>query len=197
MKPLAQNTDEWHDWRKKHVGASDVPAIMGTCDFKNAEAIFRSKVYGEKFEGNWATQRGKALEPVVLAMLEDKFECRFDQPSVEFPGWKTLSASLDGLCLPKELLVEIKVPSRIKHIGALCGYPPDTYVDQLQTQMLVTGIERVFYCSFSENEPEGFDLALVEVRADKTRQGLILERAKRFWDMVASGVFNADFLERV
>ena len=190
---LVQNSEAWHLWRGKHIGASDVPGIMGTCDFKKPIDVFNSKVHGEKFEGNWATQRGKSLEPFVLALFETRYRCRLTSPSLEYPEWPTLSASLDGLSEDKDFIVEVKCPSRIKHIGALCGVIPETYKDQLQTQMLVAGIDKLFYLSYMEDEPEGFDLAVVEVKKNKNRQMEILYRCQTFWKYVQRGKLPDNF----
>lgn len=76
---------------------------------------------------------------------------------------------------------------------ALCGLVPDTYQDQLQTQMLVSGSDIAYYVSFHDTQPDEFDYAEVVVRADKKRQNQILEVAKRFWEIVESGVWDETF----
>lgn len=192
-KSLIQNSDEWHTFRGKHIGASDVPGIMGTCDFKKPIDVFNSKVRGEKFKGNWATERGKRLEPIVLGRFESLYRCSLTSPTLEYKEWPTLSASLDGLWKDSKAIIEVKVPSRIKHIGALCGDIPETYIDQIQTQLIVSGLDICYYASFMEDEPEGFDLALVKIYSDFNRQKEILEKCKRFWEIVKSGVWDESF----
>lgn len=172
-----------------------MPSIMGTSDFGNAHGVFVAKVQGalNNPSDNYATLRGKRLEPVILAKFEEAKGCRLTSPSICFPEWPTLSASLDGWNDSEKYVVECKAPSRIKHLGALCGIIPDTYKDQLQAQLLVAGVDLAYYVSYHDDEPEGFDLAIVEVRADKVRQSQILETCQRFWRLVENGTWDEMF----
>lgn len=195
IKGLVQNSPEWYEWRRHHIGASDVPSIMGTSDFGNAHGVFVAKVHGalENQPFNYATARGKSLEPIIVARFEEAYDCRLTSPSLEFEDWPILSASLDGWHERDRFVVECKAPSRIKHIGALCGIVPDTYVDQVQAQLLVAKAEKAYYVSYHPDEPKGFDLAVVEVMADRTRQQQILERCQRFWEIVQNGTWDEGF----
>ena len=192
-KAMPQGSPEWHDFRRRHLGASEVPSILGMDDWRKPIDVFNVKLNGEIFKGNFATERGKTLEPIILAKFEDRHRCRLTQPVLEFPEWPTLSASLDGWFSEEGAVVECKAPAAWKHTMALCGLVPDTYQDQLQTQMLVSGSEIAYYVSFHDTQPDEFDYAEVVVRADKKRQNQILEVAKRFWEIVESGVWDETF----
>lgn len=170
-----------------------MPAILGIDDWRTAHDVFKAKIEGESFSGNYATERGTRLEPIVRAKLEELFGYIIETPTLVYPIWPTLSCSLDGVSPDRSTLFEIKCPAKWKHIGALCGIIPDTYWDQCQTQLLVTGAKKCIYVSYHDEEPEGFDLALVEVLPDKERQSYILERCRLFWDIVKSGVWNETF----
>lgn len=176
-----QGSPAWHEFRSRHIGASEIPAIMGTDDWRDAEDIFKAKVFGEKFEGNFATQRGKALEPLIISLFEENKGVRLTQPTLEYPQWPTLSASLDGWIENEKAVVEVKAPALWKHGLALCGLVPETYQDQLQTQMLVSDAEKCYYVSYHPDEPPGFNLAIVVIQPNFDRQQLILNTAIRFW----------------
>ncbi len=188
-----QGSDAWMKFRGKHLGASEVPAILGNDDWKKPIDVFNTKVFGEKWEGNYATMRGKTLEPIIREKVEGIFGLTLDQPVLEYPDWTVLSASLDGYDQKTGTIFEFKAPSIVKHTGALCGVIPDTYLDQLQTQLLVFGGTKAYYVSYHPGEPEGHDLAIVEVRPEFHRQEYILERAKRFWAMVENGAYDPKF----
>lgn len=181
-----QGSEAWHEFRSKHVGASDVPAIMGTCDFKNIYQLWLEKTNQvEKFKGNWATRRGHEMEPIAREIYSKKTGLIVkDDVVLEFAEWPTLSASLDGFVENEKLVVEIKTPSKSKHQQALAGIVPTTYRDQLQTQMLVAGVDQADYVSYSTDDE--LDVAIVRVQADKQRQSEILEKAKFFWNCVTT-----------
>lgn len=180
-----QNTSEWHEFRSKHVGASEVPAIMGTCDFKNIYQLWLLKCkLIEPQEQNFAMRRGIEHESTIRKLYSEKTGFEVVDKVLEYPDWNTLSASLDGWVESEKLVVEIKYPSKAKHQQALVGVVPETYRDQLQTQMLVSGANHADYVSFNPDENDEFKLAIVRVKSDKARQQEILEKAKFFWACV-------------
>ncbi len=191
---LVQNSEAWYKWRQYHIGASDVPSVMGTSDFGNAYGVFVAKTQGALNNpiNNFATLRGKELEPVIIAKFEESFNYRTTQPSFEFQKWKVMSASLDGWIEESRFIVEAKAPSRIKHIQALCGIVPATYVDQVQSQLLVADGKKCYYVSYHPDEPPGFDLAVVEVFPDIKRQDQIWSLCTYFWELVKSGEWNEE-----
>lgn len=161
------------------IGASDVPAIMGTCDFNNAQSVWEVKTgLKEPFKGNWATQRGHDLEPIARELYEEKFNVKAPATFVKNKDWEILTSSLDGWT--GERVVEFKAPSKSKHQMAIDGIVPTTYRDQLQTQMLCAGVDVAHYVSFDPDD----GIAVVEVIADKERQKLILSTCMAFWDLV-------------
>jgi putative phage-type endonuclease len=171
-----------HEERRKRIGASEVPAIMGTCDFNNAYGLWELKT-GKKdpFLGNWATRRGNDLEPVVRELYERKYDVEAYPVFKQLDAWPTLTASLDGFT--GSTVVEIKVPSKEKHQLAINGIVPTTYRDQVQAQMLCAGVNIAHYVSYSTDDDQ---IAVVEVMADKVRQAEILKACKAFWAMVES-----------
>lgn len=178
-----QGSQAWHDWRKTRVTASVVPTIMGNLDFSTPLKEYEKYVGTAKEETtpSFVFQRGhdgeiKARE--MFSLLTDKefrpmcFECE------DFP-W--LGASLDGYCEQDNTLIEIKVPSKIKHEMAENGIVPECYIDQLQTQLLVSGANSAHYISYSDEKGA---LAIVNVTVDLFRQQQIIEKTKEFWKCV-------------
>lgn len=185
-----QGSDAWLKRRSKRIGASEVPAILGLDDWRDAHDVFKGKTEGETFTGNFATERGKQLEPVIRAKMEEAHGYLLSTPVLDYAPWPVLSCSLDGMSPDGKLIYEMKAPALWKHTGALCGIVPDTYQDQVQTQLLITGAELCYYCSFHDGEPEGFDLAVVEIYPDKERQEFILKRCQEFWKVVEEGIWR-------
>ena len=182
-----QGSEAWLQWRSRHIGASEVPAIMGTCDFRTAYQCWLEKTgLYKKNISNFATERGKFYEPVILKEYQDTTGKLCKPQVLEFDIWPILSASLDGLT-DCGIVVEVKCPSKAKHQLALAGYVPETYRDQVQTQMMVAGASLAHYVSYAPNEPDGVRLAIVEVKPDIDRQVMIVEKCKAFWEQVQKG----------
>lgn len=181
-----QGSPEWHEFRSNHIGASEVPAIMGTCDFRSAYQVWLDKTgIFKKDVDNFATQRGRYYEPIILEEYSKKIGVKTIPKVMEYKEWNILSASLDGW-REDGVIVECKCPSKAKHQLALAGYVPETYKDQIQAQLLVSGASYADYVSFDPNEPEETRLAIVQVSHNPERQALILEKCKEFWSFVLS-----------
>lgn len=172
---------DFHKGRNERIGASEVPAIMGTCDFNTAQSVWEIKT-GKKdpFVGNWATRRGHDLEPIAREHYEQKYLVKAPALFVKYSEWETLTATLDGFT--GECVVEIKAPSKQKHQMAIDGIVPSTYRDQVQAQMLCAGVDIAHYVSFDPDD----GIAVVEVKADKARQEEIVKACKAFWELVLS-----------
>lgn len=181
---LSNEREEFLKGRNERIGASEVPAIMGTCDFGSAMSVWEIKT-GRKdpFVGNWATQRGHDLEPLVREIYEREFNVKASPKFVQYETWPTLTATLDGFT--GQQVVEIKVPSAKKHEMALNGLVPTTYRDQIQAQMLCAGVDEAHYVSY---DPIKEQIAVVLVKADKNRQDEILSMCKTFWELVQNNV---------
>ncbi len=172
----------WHDWRAKHIGASEIAAVLGESDFQTAYGLWLEKT-GKKprFQGNWATERGTQAEPVIrelyrqrtgLTLIKKNFEC------AELPF---LAASLDDYCPELELVVEYKYPSREKHELAKKGIVPKTYISQLQQQMLCANAPHADYVSY-----DGEEIEVIRVMRDESYIDKIKEAGKIFWECVLS-----------
>jgi len=182
-----QGSLEWLEWRKKHIGASEVASIMGTCDFGNIYTLWLKKTgLVDKDVDNFATRRGQAFEAQIRAEYEAKYKVELSQDVLEFQDWPILSASLDGFYeqFGQKIVVEIKFPSRAKHNLAVQGVVPPNYVDQLQAQLLVTGANYAHYVSFDPEAEDTTRLAVVLVAPDYLRQKQILVEVKKFWECV-------------
>lgn len=180
----AQGSGAWHDFRAKHIGASEVSAVLEESDFMTPYELWLIKT-GQRdgFQGNWATERGKNAEQRIRELYEEKYAVKLTAPVLEYPAWPTLSASLDGYLERAKLVVEFKYPSKEKHALAVNGIVPKTYRAQIQAQMLVAGAESAHYVSF-----DGSGIAVVEVAADYAEQMRIVAACMSFWELVMTKV---------
>ena len=96
---LIPNTPEWLLERKKHIGASEAPAIMGVSNYNSPCDIWLSKQDGyEACEQNEVMRRGHVLEnPIALAAA--RMMCLELSPSkfVIHPEHSFMSATPDAM----------------------------------------------------------------------------------------------------
>jgi putative phage-type endonuclease len=158
---LLQGSDQWHAARTGKITASNAAKIItaggkpsGQRDDYMIELISDCFAPGQNgFQGNFATDRGTALEPLA----RDAFTEQTGLPVVEV-GFVTREDGVIG-CSPDGLIVasnglhesglEIKCPLPKTHLRYLLdGTLPDTYKPQVHFSMMVTGLPWHFwsYC---------------------------------------------------
>lgn len=171
----------WHDWRKKGIGASDAPIIMGVSPWKTPYQLWLEKTGKVKSDknGNWATQRGHDLEPKARAQYELETGNNCPPRLVEYALAPYIRASLDGFDREKNIVLEIKCPGAADHSKALAGEVPEKYYPQLQHQLLVTGANCAHYYSF-----DGEKGVLIEVKPDISYCSKLFLKLEKFWNLV-------------
>ena len=179
---MIQGTQEWLEWRRGGIGASEAAAIMGVCPYSTQYKVWMEKTGRAKaFEGNFATQRGSELEAKIrsryeLISMEDMPPATATHPKYDF-----LRASLDGLRADNKLILELKAPGAESHALAKSGKVPEHYMVQVQQQLLVTGADLCHYFSFSDKDQSH---ALVEVEPDLKMQAKLIIELEKFWNLV-------------
>jgi putative phage-type endonuclease len=177
---MEQGSNEWLEWRKQGLGASDAPVIMGISPYTTPYQLWEEKV-GLKsgFKGNWATQRGNRLEPQARAHFELENDADFIPTLATHSEFSWLRASLDGFNEVENSILEIKCPGKDDHGMAAAGRIPDKYWPQLQHQFLVTGARKAYYYSF-----DGSSGHTVECYPDMDYIEGLFAKEKEFWQMV-------------
>jgi putative phage-type endonuclease len=172
--------EEWLQWRRKGVGATDACVIMGVSPWRTMHELWQDKVFGnaEQLE-NSAMSRGKELEPVARSWFEKTMNVTVFPQNRVHKEKEWIRASLDGIDMQEKVLVEIKCPNRQDHFVALNDMIPEKYMPQVQHQLLVTGLPGMYYCSFDGSEGK-----IVEVARDDAYIQTMLEEERKFWDMV-------------
>lgn len=195
--PHEQGSLAWKLWRRSGVGGSDVAAILGIAPFPDATRanLLREKVTGAERETNFSMRRGTRLEPVARELYARHAGCTAVPVCVEHPDAAWMRCSLDGVCQSRPRVagsaawvLELKVPRWEVHDYALAGIVPDYYAVQCQWQLLVCGLDRCDFASFTENErfAERDRLAVVTLTTDAEVQGRCLEAAEPFWREVVA-----------
>lgn len=175
---LEQGSDEWLDWRKSGIGASDTPIIMGVSPFATPLQLYEDKKgLSKKVHNDWATRKGHQMEPSARMSYEILTGIEMHPVTVAHDEFSWLKASLDGWNDKHKLSLEIKFPGKKDWNKACRGKIPEYYELQLQHQLLVTGREKCHYYAFN-----GQIGRLIVVEADAEKQHKILHEAGVFME---------------
>lgn len=178
---LQQGTREWLEWRHNGIGASDASTIMGENRFSSAAALLREKrgPVRDSFE-NEAMALGKRLEPEARKRYIAKTGKDVRPVCLQSTRYHWLRASLDGLTVNHDAVVEIKCGRSAYWSTAKSRSVPDYYYGQMQHIMAVTGLDSLdFWCYWPDN-PE----LLLPVERNDDYIELLLSKELQFWNDV-------------
>jgi putative phage-type endonuclease len=181
---LVQGSHAWHEHRRCYRNASETPAVLGVSPWLTAYQLWQQKLGLVQPEVNAAMLRGTELEPAARAAYEARTGLVM-QPLVLVDG--EYSASLDGLTLSGERLVEIKCPYRGQASSLWqaveAGELPEHYRWQVQHQLMVTGADLADVFVF-----DGTDGILLPVTPDPASW----DQVRSAWDAFAQYVAKAE-----
>lgn len=137
---LVQGSEAWHTYRRTMRNASESAAVLGISPRQTPYQLWLAKTGRAQQDANAAMQRGTAMEPLARHAYEVETG-QVMQPLVLQDG--EYSASLDGMTLDGELIVEIKCPMRGRASSlwqaVSDGAVPGHYLAQVQHQLMVSG----------------------------------------------------------
>lgn len=173
-----QGSPEWLEMRKSKIGASDAPIIMGVSPWKTAYELWEEKT-GRKespIMTPWM-KRGHDLEPIARSNFEKLIDEDVFPDVIFHEEHDFLMASLDGISMDGKTLVEIKCPGKEAHSIAMAGNIPEHYMPQLQHQLMITGLDKMYYYSF-----DGNDGIPIVVNRDDDYIKELLAKELEFWE---------------
>lgn len=178
---MEQRSAEWHAMRKQYIGASDASALLGVSPWKNAYDVWLEKCGTETIEPSknpWM-QRGIDLEDEALRAFELETGYLMSPIVLVNPRHQFMMASLDGFEIEGKAAVEIKCPGKKDHESATQGVIPEKYVPQLQHQLAVTGLDKIYYMSYSPDHET--PIAIWEVKRDNEYIDKLIEIEEKFF----------------
>lgn len=189
---LEQGTQEWLEWRKGLITASDVPIIMGVSPYSTARELWeRRKGLLAEVQDNPGMRRGRELEPVARDLAEKSIDGFFQPACCQSDEYPFMGASLDGLALGTGDVLEAKCPSEDDHLIAMNGNVPSKYLPQVQAQAIATGCNKLYYASYRPGAKQEFVLlnlsgAELRLQADQSK---LVERVRVFWESLESDTY--------
>lgn len=195
MSNLIQQTDEWLAFRRGKIGASDAPVIMGVSPWSTPHKLWLEKLsFGEKRKTS-AMQRGIELEETARDKFEEMTGLFVIPQVVEHKSIEWMIASLDGITIEKDAIVEIKCSGKEDHASALAGKIPEKYFPQVQHQLEVCELEKAYYFSYNETK----SVVLEVFRDDKYIKKMIQIEAD-FWnclqDFIPPAMTEKDYIQK-
>jgi len=147
---IEQNTPEWLEMRKKYIGASDAPIIMGVSPWTTPLQLWERKLnLAEEKQQTQAMKSGTDLEPIAREIFIRDSGVPVSPKVMFHPRYKWMMASMDGISSSGKTAVEIKCPQNPRDHEIACrGEVPEKYLPQLQHQMEVCDLDTIFYLSF-------------------------------------------------
>jgi putative phage-type endonuclease len=175
-----QNTDEWLDWRRQRIGASDVAAILGCSPYMDKVELWLDKT-GQappKQISEFAKQRGGEVEAQLRARYSLHTGRDYQPRLAVHDEYEFISASLDGYSETGHA-IEVKFVGAKKYQEEII---PEHHIIQMQHQMLVTGLPYIDYLYSTD----GIEYKVFKCEADPDKQALILKECLEFWSYVVT-----------
>lgn len=158
---IKQNTPDWEEARRNKIGASDAPIILGESPWCTPWLLWmRKKKLLPDQKVNEAMKRGNEMEGKARKAFE-KASGLLMEPKVVFYG-DDFMASLDGITMEEDAIVELKCPSKEVHEMARVGKIPPYYMIQVQHQLMCTKLQIGHYASYYETVV-GYDVLGVPI----------------------------------
>lgn len=178
---LEQGSDAWREWRHKGIGASDASTIMGENRFKSAAELLREKRGPARDLGqNAAMARGTELEPDARHLYIARTGRDVRPACLQRTRYDWLRASLDGLAINRDAVVEIKCGQSAYRTASQTGSVPDYYYGQTQHILAVTGLNSLDFWSYWP----GCTPILIPVPRNVSYIERLLKAEQEFWNQV-------------
>lgn len=185
-----QRTDEWLEWRKKGVSASEAAIIMNDSPYMTPWRLWAEKVglaAPDDLSKNPFVQHGIENEDVARQAFEGLHPGEVALPvCAESSVESVMRASFDGLISLKRP-VELKCPATKTFLDILANGrdsdPYNLYWHQVQHQMYVSGAKDGFLVFYHED----YDLEVFPVRRNEAYLARLVENAKAFYEHVSTG----------
>lgn len=186
-------TEERKEERRKLIGASDMPIIMGDSPYMTPMQLWelKSGITQDQEVSNFAIERGIRWEDRVRKRFEQKTSMEYLPQNFTHEQNPVHSASLDGYNEKYKEGLEIKVTSdkNLKLVKA--GQIPPLYKAQVQWQIYVADLKKNnFYVVKVDTDESGteqiVDEALAVVYRDDAYINDLVKKADEFWQCVTT-----------
>jgi putative phage-type endonuclease len=178
---LEQGTHEWREWRRKGIGSSDAPSVMGENPYKSAAQLLKEKREpARESVRNEAMALGIQLEPEARKRYITKTGKEVRPACLQSTKHDWLRASLDGFTASRDAVVEIKCGQAVYRKTSEHLSVPGYYYGQMQHILAVTGFDSIdFWCYWP-----GCSELLLHIQRNEAYIERLLAKELEFWKLV-------------
>lgn len=191
VKTGKMSREEWLEWRKKGIGASDASIICGSNPWKTPFELWMEKTeQAAPPEAGEAAYWGNVLEEIVAQEFAKRtgFTIKrknviLHNPKLDYPCFTTPDREIifpDG----KKGLLECKTTSAYKKEEWEDDGLPDYYYAQVQHQYLTTEAPRIFVAVLIG----GNEFNYLEIPRDEDFIKTLIEKERDFWHKVQNNI---------
>lgn len=191
---VRQNSPEWLAARRGVVTASEIDALVSpTWKVRTGEGpetyLYRKlaeKLLGWSQDeitpgggaGSWAMAQGQLVETIARPWFAFEYNCDVQTPGFITDDAGKIGCSPDGIIAGADCGLEIKAPQPPTHLKYLVANEvPKDYLPQIHFSMLVTGLPRWTFVSYSRHFPP----LVIEVRRDPAIESSIKAALESFF----------------
>lgn len=185
IKGIEQSSPDWHSFRSKGIGSSDIAVVMGVSPYKTRHRLYLEKTgqaEQEDLSQNPIVQKGVRLEPEARRHVGTHFGYDFETVLFKHDAHPFLLYSSDGFNAENDRLIEVKCPQAANHAKAKNDEIPEYYRMQVQYGLLVSGAKHATFVSYRPEDE--MQIAIVDVVPDPALHEKMIEEASKFWQLV-------------
>jgi|JI61114C2RNA_FD_contig_71_569087_length_652_multi_1_in_0_out_0_1 putative phage-type endonuclease len=180
---IQQKTPEWYEFRRRHIGASDSPIIMGDSPWTTRDELWSQKIFDVRKDMTDAMQRGIDLEPKAREFFIKETGIEVFPLVAEDDTHPFLSASFDGISLDGKTILEIKCPSTQEGVNRY----PGIYTAQFQKQMYIANVSEMYYLAYfmiKEGNSEHTATQMIKIYRDQFYIDEMIKQEIQFWETI-------------
>jgi len=191
---LKQGSQEWLDWRKTLLTATDAAVLLGKSPYATPYKGWLRKM-GRSPEQvvTDAMRRGQTDEPIARQLFNEQYKMQMEPACIQSELFDHLGASLDGISPCGRYILEIKSqdPEKIAN-----GVPAD-HMCQIQHQIMCGDrtIEKCYYVTFWKHK-----IYVIEVYIDLIWQADYYKPYRNYWKCIENDeppeLTDRDYLDR-
>lgn len=186
---LDQRSRAWHDWRNgididgPRITATAASVIMGNNPYKTPHRLWLQMTGQAPPDAtNPAMLRGQKYEDEACLAFMQKHGGFYEPKCIEHPNTPWAAASLDGLSLIADSILEIKVPGAAVLTMAKSGIVPSYYYTQVQWQLFCCPAAlRAWFWAYNPDTKQGYRVAVLP---DPAFQEALLKQCTAFRESI-------------
>jgi putative phage-type endonuclease len=193
VNTLAQDSQEWLEWRNTGLGASDAAVILGMSPYETPYGLWQIKT-GKKappdLSRNPNVQRGNRLEPLARKVAEKYIGESLDPICAAEEVENFILTSFDGITKNRKTVCELKCPHPSTFADILNEAEDSKafklYWIQCQQQLLVSKADKAYLIFFMKGTEGNKDrIVPFEILPDtEFQQEVLIPKLKWFWECI-------------